>query len=98
MAKGPQRLKGNAPMIEGHDFGELAAKEVPGPEGEKLEPLDDSQAAIYEKAFREFQIARQNLETLLVAGGFGNKDIVKAQFQGDNKHFVTIFSKNGGPG
>jgi hypothetical protein len=82
-------------VIEGQDLGNAVAPGASVLEMEKLEPLEDSQAEIYEKAFKVFQDARQNLEALLVAGGFSNKDIVKAVFQGDNKHFVTRPSKNG---
>lgn len=84
-------------VIEGQDFSEPS----PGAatlEMEELEPLEDSQAEIYQKAFQQFHEARKNLQDLLIAGGFGNKDIVKAQLEGDNKHFVTKPSRNGDPG
>ena len=92
----------NEPMVEGQDFSGSMAPETAinaaiaaDRRMEKIEPLEDSQAEIYERAFKWFQDARKNLQDLLVAGGFGDKDIVKAVFQGDNKHFVTKPSKNG---
>jgi enamine deaminase RidA (YjgF/YER057c/UK114 family) len=86
--------------IEGQDFsdgvtqGDAASTVVM----EQIEPLEDGQAELYERAFKQFQEARQNLEALLIAGGFSDKDIVKAEFQGDNKHFVTKPSNNGKAG
>ena len=65
---------------------------------EQVEPLEDSQAELYERAFKGFQEARQNLEALLIAGGVKDKDIVRFQFEGDNKHFVTKPSNNGDSG
>jgi hypothetical protein len=87
-------------VIEGQDF---SGGVIQGDAGstvvmEQVEPLEDSQAELYERAFKGFQEARQNLEALLIAGGFKDKDIVKAQFQGDNKHFVTRPSVNGDSG
>ena len=65
---------------------------------ESIEPLEDGQAEIYQRAFQGFHEARQNLQSLLIAGGFGDKDIVRVQFEGDNKHFVTKPSNNGDSG
>jgi hypothetical protein len=65
---------------------------------ESIEPLEDGQAEIYQRAFQGFHEARQNLQSLLIAGGFGNKDIVRVQFEGNNKHFVTKPSNNGDSG
>jgi hypothetical protein len=65
---------------------------------ESIEPLEDGQAEIYQRAFQGFHEARQNLQSLLIAGGFGNKDIVRVQFEGENKHFVTKPSSNGDSG
>ena len=84
-------------MIEGEDFSEPPVSDGSLLEMEKLEPLDPGQAEIYEKAFRAFHEARKNLADLLLAGGFGSRDIVRAQFQGENKHFITRPSKNGDP-
>ena len=87
-------------VIEGQDFSDdVIRNDAPSTVVmEQIEPLEDSQAELYEIAFKGFQEARQHLEALLIAGGFGDKDIVKAQFQGDNKHFVTKPSNNGAPG
>jgi phosphoribosylformylglycinamidine (FGAM) synthase-like amidotransferase family enzyme len=80
--------------IEGQDLGGGTATVTM----EQVEPLDASQAEMYDGAFKAFQEARQNLEALLIAGGFSNKDIVRAEFQGDNPHFVTRPSANGHSG
>jgi len=86
--------------IEGQDFsGDVVQNNAPSTVVmEQIEPLEDSQAEIYERAFQGFHEARQNLQSLLIAGGFGNKDIVRVQFEGDNKHFVTKPSNNGDSG
>jgi hypothetical protein len=87
-------------MIEGQDFGDDVVQNdaTSTVVMEQIEPLEDSQAEIYQKAFQGFHEARQNLQSLLIAGGFGNKDIVRVQFEGDNKHFVTKPSNNGDSG
>jgi uncharacterized membrane protein YdfJ with MMPL/SSD domain len=84
-------------VVEGQDFSDdiVQSDAISTVLMEQIEPLEDAQAEIYERAFQSFHEARQNLQSLLVAGGFGNKDIVKAEFQGDNKHFVTKPSTNG---
>ena len=84
-------------VIEGQDFSDDVVSDdaTSTVEMEQVEPLEDSQAEIYQRAFQGFHEARENLQSLLIAGGFGNKDIVKAEFQGDNKHFVTKPSANG---
>jgi hypothetical protein len=84
-------------VVEGQDFGGemIQGDAAPTIAMEQIEPLEDGQAEIYERAFQGFHEARNNLQSLLVAGGFGNKDIIKAEFQGDNKHFVTRPSANG---
>jgi hypothetical protein len=84
-------------MIEGQDFSDDVAQNdtTSTVVMESIEPLEDSQAEIYERAFQGFHEARNNLQNLLVAGGFGDKDIIKAEFKGDNKHFVTRPSANG---
>ena len=82
-------------MIEGQDFSEPTSAGVAVEDAGQIEPLEGSQAEIYNRAFQGFHEARQNLQSLLIAGGFGNKDIVKAELQGDNPHFVTRPSKNG---
>ena len=87
-------------MIEGQDFSDDVVQNdaTSTVVMEQIEPLEDSQAEIYQKAFQAFHEARQNLQSLLIAGGFGNKDIVRVQFEGDSKHFVTKPSNNGDPG
>jgi hypothetical protein len=87
-------------MIEGQDFGDDVVQNdaTSTVVMEQIEPLEDSQAEIYQKAFQGFHEARQNLQSLLIAGGFGNKDIVRVKFEGDNKHFVTKPSNNGDSG
>ena len=84
-------------VIEGQDFSDDVVSDdaISTVEMESIEPLEDGQAEIYQRAFQGFHEARENLQSLLIAGGFGNKDIVKAEFQGDNKHFVTKPSTNG---
>jgi hypothetical protein len=83
-------------VVEGQDFGGGVQNNATSTvEMEQIEPLERGQAEIYERAFQGFHEARNNLQSLLVAGGFGNKDIVKAEFQGDNPHFVTKPSANG---
>jgi hypothetical protein len=84
-------------VIEGQDFSDDVVSDdaTSTVVMEQVEPLEDSQAEIYQRAFQGFHEARENLQSLLIAGGFGNKDIVKAEFQGDNKHFVTKPSTNG---
>ena len=84
-------------VVEGQDFGgDITQGEATSTvEMEQVEPLQDSQSEIYERALPRFHEARNNLQSLLVAGGFGNKDIIRAEFQGDNKHFVTKPSTNG---
>ena len=100
MAKGSRHLKsklatsksdGNMSAVEGQDFG----SDVTAISMDEIVPLEDGQAEIYERAFQGFQEARANLQSLLVAGGFANKDIIRAEFQGENKHFVTRPSANG---
>lgn len=81
-------------VVEGQDFGDAASTITT----EQVEPLEAGQAEIYQRAFQAFHEARQNLQGLLIAGGFGNKDIVKVEFEGDNKHFVTRPSTNGTSG
>ena len=87
-------------VIEGQDFSDDVVSDdaISTVEMESIEPLEDGQAEIYEGAFKAFHEARQNLQSLLIAGGFGNKDIVRVQFEGDNKHFVTKPSNNGDSG
>jgi hypothetical protein len=87
-------------VIEGQDFsGDIIQGDATSTvEMEQVEPLEDSQAEIYQRAFQGFHDARQNLQSLLIAGGFGDKDIVRVQFEGDNKHFVTKPSNNGDSG
>ena len=87
-------------VIEGQDFSDDVRQNdaTSTVVMEQVEPLEDGQAEIYQRAFRGFQEARQNLQSLLIAGGFGNKDIVRFQFEGDNKHFVTKPSNNGDSG
>jgi uncharacterized membrane protein YdfJ with MMPL/SSD domain len=87
-------------MIEGQDFSDDVVQNdaTSTVVMEQIEPLEDSQAEIYQKAFQGFHEARQNLQSLLIAGGFGNKDILRVQFEGDNKHFVTKPSNNGDSG
>jgi|TARA_R110000824_G_C15188876_1_gene674529 hypothetical protein len=81
-------------VIEGQDLGGGAA----AVSMEQVEPLESSQAKMYEGAFQAFHEARQNLQNLLIAGGFGNKDIVRSELQGDSPHFVTRPSVNGESG
>jgi len=87
-------------VIEGQDFSDDVAPDdaTSTVVMESIEPLEDSQAEIYQRAFQGFHEARQNLQSLLIAGGFGDKDIVRVQFEGDNKHFVTKPSNNGDSG
>ena len=87
-------------VIEGQDFSDDVVQNdaTSTVVMEQIEPLEDGQAEIYQKAFQGFHEARQNLQSLLVAGGFGNKDIVRVQFEGNNKHFVTKPSNNGDSG
>ena len=84
-------------VVEGQDFrGDIIQNDATSTVAmDQIEVLEDGQAEIYERAFQGFHEARNNLQSLLVAGGFGNKDIIKAEFQGDNKHFVTRPSTNG---
>jgi hypothetical protein len=88
-------------MVEGHDFSE-SVSDISVVETERIDPLDDEKAEIYEKAFKDFNESRiaflgrqRTLTDLLIAGGYGDRDIVKAEFQGPKKHFVTKPSKNG---
>jgi hypothetical protein len=87
-------------MIEGQDFSDDVSQNDATSTivTESIEPLEDGQAEIYQRAFQGFHEARQNLQSLLIAGGFGDKDIVRVQFEGDNKHFVTKPSDNGDSG
>ena len=84
-------------VVEGQDFGnDITQNDATSTVAmDQIEVLEDGQAEIYERAFQGFHEARNNLQSLLVAGGFGNKDIIRAEFQGDNKHFVTRPSTNG---
>jgi hypothetical protein len=87
-------------VIEGQDFSDDVVSDdaTSTVVMEQVEPLEDGQAEIYQRAFQGFHEARENLQSLLIAGGFGNKDIVRVQFEGDNKHFVTKPSNNGDSG
>ncbi len=87
-------------VVEGQDFsGDIIQNDATSTVAiDQIEVLEDGQAEIYERAFQGFHEARNNLQSLLVAGGFGNKDIIKAEFQGENKHFVTRPSTNGASG
>ena len=87
-------------MIEGQDFSDDVCHNdaTSTVVMEQVEPLEDGQAEIYQRAFQGFHEARENLQSLLIAGGFGDKDIVKAEFEGANKHFITKPSNNGDSG
>ena len=94
LAESKSKQHTSSPVTEGHDLG----KDANVISMDEMVPLEDGQAEIYARAFQGFQAARENLQSLLVAGGFANKDIIKAEFEGDNKHFVTRPSVNGAPG